>query len=167
MKKRLAALWVAWLLAQSPNTNAQIDSTKIDAQKDLASVMSEKWTNTEDSTKTISFEDARKQHELLKNVLKNKKIQELVDEYWQEKVEEMINEIITNDDTGKIMEQALKDAKVQKALEEWNEEDFSKLIEEIIKDFYKDSLWWKVVDKVFFWVMTILLWEWLKRKFDY
>jgi hypothetical protein len=56
-------------------------------------------------------------------------------------VEEMVNQIITSDDTQSIIEDALKDEKVQKALEDGNEEEVVKLVKEFMKDFYGESFW--------------------------
>lgn len=170
MKKRLAVLWVAWLLAWWPNADAQIDSTKIETNKDLIETInqnkSENWSNI------ISFEDAKRfqeQKEFSERILKNEKIQELIEEYWQESVEKIVNEIIINEinineDIKELIETALKDGDIQKALEEWNEENLIKFVEEVTKDFDMQSKWLRVIDKVCFGIIFIIVWENLKKK---
>jgi len=167
MKKRLLTLWVAWLLAWSPNTHAQIDSTKAEINKDLVEIVSKEQKTSKNQVKTITFEDAKKQQEqrqFFEKIMENKRIQDLIEEYWQEEVEEMVNQIITSDDTQSIIEDALKDEKFQKALEDGNEEEVAKLVKEFMKDFYGESFWWKIIDKVFFGIMFVILWEWFKKR---
>ena len=169
MKKRLAVLWVAWLLAWWPSADAQIDSTKIETNKDLADAMNQ---NKSEGWKTISFEDARRlqeQKKLSERILKNEKIQELVEKYWQENIEKIINEIIINEvniseDTKELIEKTLKDENIQKALEEWNEKDLAEFVEEVVKDFDMQSRWLKVIDKVCFGIIFVVFWENIKKK---
>lgn len=169
MKKRLATLWVAWLLAWWPNANAQTNSTRIETNKNLADTISQ---NKSENWRTISFEDAKRlqeQKRLSERIIKNEKIQELVEKYWKENIEKIVNEIIINEinineDTKELIEKALKDENIQKALKEWNEEDLTQFVEEVTKDFDMQSRWLKVIDKVCFGIIFVVFWENIKKR---
>lgn len=137
MKKTLATLWLAWMLAWSPSANAQIDSSKNEIKKDLLETMVQDKAEPGEYGKTISFENAEKSYEtqqLFEEVMKDEKIQELISEYWQEEVEKTVSEIITSKEGKKIMEKILEDEKVQKALEEWDHESVEKRVQEIAEE---------------------------------
>lgn len=163
MKKKLLALWVAWLLAWSPNAHAQIDSTKVETNKNLIEAVAKEKTSTDSSVKVINFEDAKRQQELFEKVMKNEKIQELIDEYWQEEVEEMVNQIIANEDIQSVIEDALKDEKIQKAFEEWDQEAVSKRVEEILKEANEPWFWVNVVSRLWTVIIAIMVWELFKK----
>jgi len=162
MKKRLVALWVAWLLAWSPNAHAGSDSVKTETKKDLVeTVITSKQDKSKDST-TISFEEVKKlleEKELIEKVLNDEEIQAAIETYWQENIEKIINEVTKNSDTEKIVKKAMEDEEVQKALKEWNKEKFEELIREIVKDYYKEPLWWLIADAI----VTILIREFRKK----
>lgn len=162
MKKRLVALWVAWLLAWSPSAHAGSDSVKTETKKDLVeTVITSKQDKSKDST-TISFEEVKKlleEKELIEKVLNDEEVQAEIETYWQENIEKIINEVIKNSDTEKIVKKAMEDEEVQKALKEWNKEKFEELIREIVKDYYKEPLWWLIADAI----VTILIREFRKK----
>ena len=167
MNKKLLTVWVAWLLTLWPNANAGINSTKLDTNKDLNEVLAKEQTTSEDSTSTITFEEAKKlaeQKELYERIINNKEILEIIKEHWEEEVKKVIIELLTNEGTQTIIDDALKNEDIQKALEEWNQEELQKLIEEVIADFHHDRPWrWRVLDKLWFWVIMIFLREQLKK----
>ncbi len=167
MNKKLLTVWVAWLLTLWPNANAGINSTKLDTNKDLNEALTKEQTTSEDSTSTITFEEAKKlaeQKELYERIINNKEIQEIIKEHWEEEVKKVIIELLTNEGTQTIIDDALKNEDIQKALEEWNQEELQKLIEEVIADFHHDRPWrWRVLDKLWFWVIMIFLREQFKK----
>ena len=140
MKKTLATLWLAWMLAWSPSANAQIDSSKNETKKDLVEVMAKEQAALEEDGKTISFEDVKvlqeNQWQLIEEIMKDEKIQELINEYWEEEVQQIITEIITNKDTKEVIEKALKDENIQKALQDWNREGVEKWVQKISEEIY-------------------------------
>lgn len=162
MKKKLIALWVAWLLAWSPSAHAGSDSVKTETKKDLVeTVTTSKQNKSKDST-TISFEDGKKllaEKELTEKVLNDEEVQAVIETYWQENIEKIIKEVIKSQDTEKIVKKAMENKEVQKALKEWNKEKFAELVREIVKDYYKDPLWVWIVNAV----ITILVREFLRR----
>ena len=166
MKKKLLTLWVAWLLAWSPNVHAGSDSLKTETNKNLIGAVT---TNKQDKSKeptTISLEDGKKlveQKEILEKVLNDEKVQAVIETYWQENIEKIIKEVINSSDTEKIVKKAMEDKEIQKALKEWNKEKFEELIRKIVKDYHKDPLWVLIVDAV----ITIVareFWKFLSRK---
>ena len=151
MKKRLVALWVAWLLAWSPNAHAGSDSVKTETKKDLVeTVTTSKQKKSKDST-TISFEEGKKlleEKELIEKVLNDEEVQAVIETYWQENVEKIIKEVIKSQDTEKIVKKAMENKKVQKALKEWNKEKFEELVRKIVYDHHKDPLWVLIIRAV-------------------
>lgn len=168
MKKRLITLWVAWLLAWAPNANAEINSTKEGTNKDLIETISNDQTSSPDSSSTISFDEAKKlkeNQELIEKLLGNENIQELIAEYWEEDVKTIINEIIKNGDVDEIINKALDNDDLKKAIEEWNDEEVTKILQEIIDDFYHvRPAWWRITDKVSYWITFVIVWELLKKR---
>ena len=168
MKKRLITLWVAWLLAWTPNANAEINSTKEWTNKDLIETISNNQTTPTDSASTISFDEARKLNEhkeLIEKLLTNENIKQLIAEYWEEDVANIINEILKNWDVDEIIDKAINNEDLQKAMEEWNDEEVAKILQEIIDDFYHvRPAWWRIADKVSYWVTFVIVWELLKKR---
>jgi len=55
MNKKLLTVWVAWLLVLWPNANAEINSTKLDKNKDLSEALTKEQTTLEDTASTITL----------------------------------------------------------------------------------------------------------------
>jgi mannitol-1-phosphate/altronate dehydrogenase len=90
--------------------------------------------------------------------MNDEKIQKLISEYWQEEVEYVINEIITNKDTKKVIEKSLKDRYIQKALEEWDRDGVEEWVQRIAKEVYQWTFWGKVVKSAFAMIWGAVLW---------
>lgn len=147
MKKLLTTLWLAWMLAWSPNANAQVDSTRTEINEDLVEVITKQQDLSEtDEKTTISWEDVKSLQEnkqLIEEIMNDEKIQELMNEYWEEEVQQIITTIATDKDTKKVIEEALKDENIQKALQEWDREGVEKWVQEITEKVYYwlDKVW--------------------------
>ena len=103
MKETLVTLWVAGMLALLPKgVQSEVLSKTEDAKKDLFEVMAKGQTSQEKKSKIISFNDAKnlyRQHQFFEAIMKHKEIQKLVGKYWQEKIEKIINRIMSNKST--------------------------------------------------------------------
>lgn len=139
MKKKLATLWVAWMLAVSPNAHAKTTIQTNETKKDLVEAFSSNQTKYENKTDTISFEDAKslmEQKKLIEKIKQDWKIKDLIEEYWDEEVDMMIEEIITSQEVKDIVEKALKDKDIKKALENWDKENLIKSLSEFLELHY-------------------------------
>jgi len=139
MKKKLATLWVAWMLAVSPNAHAKTTIQTNETKKDLVEAFSSNQTKYENKTDTISFEDAKslmEQKKLIEKIKQDWKIKDLIEEYWDEEVDMMIEEIITSQEVKDIVEKALKDKDIKKALENWDKENLIKNLSEFLELHY-------------------------------
>ncbi len=144
MKKKLLTLWVAWLLAWSPNVYAGSDTIKMETKKDLVETVTTSKQNKSKNSETISFEEGKRLFEnkdLIETVLNDEEVQAAIETYWQENIEKIINEVIKSQDTEGIVKIAMENKEIQKAIKEWNKEKFEELIREITKDYNKDPLW--------------------------
>ena len=129
MKKKLATLWVAWMLAVSPNAHAKTTIQTNERKKDLVEAFSSNQTKYENKTDTISYEDAKwliEQQQLIDRIKQDEKIQDLIKEYWEEEIDKMIEEIVTSQEVKDVIEEAVKDNDVKKALEKWDKEKLLK-----------------------------------------
>ncbi len=166
MKKKLLTLWVAWLLAWSPNVHAGSDIIKTETKKDLVETVTTREQNKPKNSKTISFEEGKRlleNKELIEKVLNDEEVQAVIETYWQENIEKIINEVIKSQDTEEIVKIAMKDKEIQKALKEWNKEKFEELIREITKDYNKDPLWVLVLDAII-WIIVREIWKKIAKK---
>ena len=171
MKKKLITLVTLWAIAWSPNGHAKIDSNTVETKKDLVEVVSKKQVSSENSGNIISFENARKfweREKLMKKIMDNEKVKGLVSEYWEERIEKILDEILTNKDVAQFMKQLLNNENIQKALEEWDEGKILKIVgEELEKDGWNNS----EDVPAFLWISLIYLaitsWYWSWRFWDY
>ena len=114
MKKLLETLWLVWMLMWSPSANAWVDTTRVETNKNLVETMVQEQTTSDNDEQTITLEEAQKlqeQQKLIEEIMGDEKIQELINEYWEEEVEKMVKDIITNKNTVKILKKALDDKK--------------------------------------------------------
>lgn len=168
MKKTLATIWLAWMLAMSPKAPSQTSSKIEERKKDLVEAMTQQQTAPGEG-KTITFQEAQKlqeQQKLMEEIMNNEKIQGLINEYWQEEVEKAISEIITSKDGNELMEKLLEDEKIQKALEEWDEEAVTKRVEEIVKEHKEWTFWMKIVNSLPASVFWIIMWIFIGKRID-
>lgn len=136
MKRKLASLWLAWMLAVSPAVDAKSAQKVEDTKKDLVEAIAIEQTKNENSSDTISFEDAEslmEQKKLIEKIKQDWKIKDLIEEYWDEEVDMMIEEIVTSQEVKDIVEKALKDKDIKKALENWDKENLIKSLSEFLK----------------------------------
>jgi len=163
MKKTLATLWLAWMLALSPKAQAGVSPKIEETKKDLIEAV----IQGEDG-KTVTIQESQKSQEqqLFEEIMENEKIQELINEYWQEEVEQVIQEIIKNEKTQEIIEESLKDKDIQKALEEWDQEGVEKWVQKIAKK-YHWTFWGNVAKNTFIMIWGAVLWIIILRKSKY
>lgn len=144
MSKTVQTLWLAASLALSWATkaNAQVNKNSDETQHQIENAF--KQQKNINSNDTISFEDAKTLYEnqqFFEEVLNDKKIQYLINEYWEDEVKQIINEFITNEDTKKVIEMALWDDNIQKAIKEWDTEKVEKWIQKIAEKVYRKVRW--------------------------
>ena len=106
MKRAVTTLTALGVMAWWP-VNAKMDNTKMDntiteTNKSLAGVVLDEKSSEVDSTKVVSFEEEakklQKNTEILKAIMKNKKVQEVVKICWQERVERLFYEWLSNEE---------------------------------------------------------------------
>ena len=106
MKRAVTTLTALGVMAWWP-VNAKMDNTKMDntiteTNKSLAGVVLDEKSSEVDSTKVVSFEEEakklQKNKEILKAIMKNKKVQEVVKICWQERVERLFYEWLSNEE---------------------------------------------------------------------
>jgi len=139
MKKTLATLWLAWMLALSPKAQAEITPKTEETKKDLIEAVTTEHTTPEDDGKTISFEEVEALHEnqqLVEEIMSNEKMQEIINKYWEEQVRQALEEIVSSEETEEVIEYLLSDQKVQRALEKWDWEALSQRMLHILRAYY-------------------------------
>ena len=128
MKRTLATIWLAWMLALSPKTQAEITPKTEETKKDLIEVVSQWHTSLENDDKTISYEATQEllnNQKLMEAIMSNEKIQGISQEYWQDVVEKSVSAILSNKKISNIIENLSKDENIQQSLEEWNDLDIT------------------------------------------
>lgn len=139
MKKTLATLWLAWMLALSPKAQAEITPKTEEIKKDLIeAVMTEQSTSQEDG-QTISFEEAQKSHEqqqLIEEIMSTEKMQEIINKYGEEQVRQALEELVSSEDTEGVVEYLLSDQRVQRALEKWDWDALAQRMLHILRVYY-------------------------------
>ena len=81
MKKSIIALWIAWMLAWSPNAHAGVNSTKSETNEALIEAVSSDSVSWQQRTKVVSYEKEKEKLEIknLKNrIMSSKEIQEIL-----------------------------------------------------------------------------------------
>ena len=167
MKKTLATLWLAWMLALSPKAQAEITPKTEEIKKDLIEAVTTEQSTSQEDGQTISFEEAQKLKEwqqLFEEIVENEKIQELINEYWQEEVERTISEILTSKDAQELIKKLLEDEKIQKALEKWDEEAVIKRVEETIEEHKEWSFWSRVGKLMPASISWIIIWIYMGKR---
>ena len=160
MKRKLATLWLAWMLAVSPSVDAKSAQKVEDTKKDLVEAIATEQTKNENSSDTISFEDAKslmEQKKLIEKIKQDWKIKDLIEEYWDEEVDMMIEEIITSQEVKDIVEKALKDKDIKKALENWDKENLIKSLSEFLELHYFNDTTAHFMRNVLVLIISIML----------
>ena len=141
MKKRIVTLATLGIMAWWPKAQTQLDYTKADTNKNLVSAVTNERTSDKDSTRTISFEDAKKlqeNKELIKIIMKNEKVQKLVNEYQEEGIEKILGELLTDREFVKDMSDLLENENTRKTLEVLSDDSSQQLTEQY---------WWESIVK--------------------
>lgn len=128
MKRTLATIWLAWMLALSPKSQAEITPKTEETKKDLIEVVSQWNASLENNDKTISYEATQEllnNQKLMEAIMSNEKIQGISQEYWQDVVEKSVSAILSNKKISNIIENLSKDENIQQSLEEWNDLDIT------------------------------------------
>ena len=162
MKKLLETLWLVWMLMWSPSANAWVDTTRVETNKNLVETMVQEQTTSDNDEQTITLEEAQKlqeQQKLIEEIMGDEKIQELINEYWEEEVEKMVKDIITNKNTVKILKKALDDKKIQKALQEWDEEYVTWKLQKLCRHYYGLKYVWELGRNAFVILSVIFFWK--------
>ena len=158
----------AWLATQPVSVDAQhVEFTKNKTNRNLVEVVTQSDLSLWEDTKDISFTYAKllQDQQFFEEFLNNKELYELLDKYWEKGGKQLINEIITNENTEKILVKILKDKEIQKALEEWNNEEARKKVEEKVKtiyntyDIHNTKHNWKEVIVVVLWLIVCFIWS--------
>ena len=138
MKRAVTTLTALGVMAWWP-VNAKMDNTKMDntiteTNKSLAGVVLDEKSSEVDSTKVVSFEEEakklQKNKELVKAIMKNKRVKELVKIYWQKRVEWILQEWLSDEEKINDFIGLLSDEKVRKTLEIIADESIQELVEQ-------------------------------------
>ena len=135
MKRAVTTLTALGVMAWWP-VNAKMDNTKMDntiteTNKSLAGVVLDEKSSEVDSTKVVSFEEEakklQKNKEILKAIMKNKKVQEVVKICWQERVERLFYEWLSNEEMINSLRWLITDEKVIKTVKIMADESIQEL----------------------------------------
>ena len=161
MKKLLTTLWLIWMLSWSPKAQAGITPKTEETKKDLIEAITTEQATPEEDGKTITFQEAQKTQEqqLFEEIMENEKVQELINEYWQEEIEKTIREMINSEETKEVIDYLLSDQRIQRALKEWDWKAFSQRMLNILRVYYGV----KIINKIFLIILGIMGWiYWIK-----
>lgn len=145
-KKTLATLWLAWMLALSPKAEAEITPKTEETKKALIEAVTTEQTTPEKDGETIVFQEAQKlqEQQFFAEIMNDEDFQKLIDKYWQENVEKVMNEILQNKDIKRTIRKVLEDEKAQEALKNWNNKKIEKIIKQYINSEKTTIIYWSL-----------------------
>ena len=155
MKKTLATLWLAWMLALSPKAQAEITPKTEETKKDLIEAVTTEQATPEEDWKTISFEEVKALHEnqqLVEEIMSNENMQKIINEYWEEQVRQALEELVSSEEMEDVIEYLLSDQKVQRALEKWDWDALSQRMLHILRVYYGANM----ISKISLTILSIL-----------
>ena len=89
------------MLSWSPKAQAGITPKTEETKKDLIEAITTEQATPEEDGKTVTFQEAQElqeQSQLIEEIMGNEKVQELINEYWQEEIEKTIREMINSEE---------------------------------------------------------------------
>ena len=124
-----------------------MDNTITETNKSLAGVVLDEKSSEVDSTKVVSFEKEakklQKNKELVKAIMKNKKVQEVVKICWQERVERIFREMLKDEEMMNDISELFANENVKNTLESIVDELNQELAEQYRWEYVKD-----IIDRV-------------------
>ncbi len=147
MKKTVAALAIGVMAWWPVNANAKMKGTVAKTNENLVVAVSDEESSKVNSTKVVSFEEEakklQKNKEVVKAIMKNKRVQEMVKICWQERLERLFYELLSDEKTMNDISELFADENVKNTLESIADELNHDLAEQYRWEYVKD-----IIDKV-------------------
>lgn len=162
MRKSVIALWVAWMLAWSPNVQAWVKSTEAETNEALIEVVSKDSVSKQGESKVISLEQAEKLARLgnnLSKLMKNKRFQQILKKHniKPEDLKSSLSKILADRETALFLIESIENEDINESITKADIEAIKEKLDKIDRDNHIGTSCIQIMILCVIWLISLVL----------